>query len=557
MKKGRTDTRASRRARRWLEHLARSRAAGDAAGYVARAARAVGVPVPTPPHLPRARGPWPARPLHGRHTLVPPLPGGAVARQLGEALAQAGAVSLVPAAHPALTTFTEVGAALDGALVVLEPPRGGDAPGGDAPGGDAAHGAGGDAPHDDAGAEADRSPWDAAFPQDPTLRVDAAALDATGLAAPGDLEALFVAGQRVARALRPGGRVLVLTRPAGEAPTPAAAAAREATLGFMRSWAKELGRRGATVNALVIAPGAEDRVAAPARFLLSDRSAFVTGQALALTSTCAMPDARATPWVPGLAGRWVLITGAAGALGRATARAVVDEGARALLLDHPGREAGLAELAQALGGTPLPLDLAAPDAPARLVEAVRDLPLEDVDGQHAAGLHGIIQCAGLTRDRTLGKMRLRAWREALEVNLEAVVATTDALLAARAPDGGPLVRDGGRVVLFSSIAGLAGNAGQTNYAAAKAGLVGYVRAQAPALAARGVTVNALAPGFIESPMTAAMPALPRAVARRLSSLGQGGEPVDVANAAAFLVHPLSHGVTGAALRVCGQHLMGA
>lgn len=552
MRESHTDTRASRRARRWLERLAQSRAAGDAAGYAARAARAVGVPLPTPPPLPRARGPWPARPLHGRHTLVPPLPGGAVARQLGEALAQAGAVSLVPAAHPALTTFTEVGAALDGALVVLEPPRGGDAPGEDA-----AHGAGEAAPHEAAGAGADRSPWDAAFPQDPTLRVDAAALDATGLAAPGDLEALFVAGQRVARALRPGGRVLVLTRPAGEAPTPAAAAAREAALGFTRSWAKELGRRGATVNALVIAPGAEDRLAAPARFLLSDRSSFVTGQALALTVSCAMPDARATPWVPGLAGRWVLITGAAGALGRATARAVVDEGARALLLDHPAREADLGELAQVLGGTPLPLDLAASDAPARLVEAVRALPGQGADGQHAAGLHGIIQCAGLTRDRTLGKMRLRAWREALEVNLEAVVATTDALLAARAPDGGPLVRDGGRVVLFSSIAGLAGNAGQTNYAAAKAGLVGYVRAQAPALAARGVTVNALAPGFIESPMTAAMPALPRAVARRLSSLGQGGEPVDVANAAAFLVHPLSHGVTGATLRVCGQHLMGA
>jgi len=107
------------------------------------------------------------------------------------------------------------------------------------------------------------------------------------------------------------------------------------------------------------------------------------------------------------------------------------------------------------------------------------------------------------------------------------------------------------------VAGLAGNVGQTNYAASKAGLVGYVRALAPRLAARGVTVNAIAPGFIETRLTAAIPTAIREVGRRLSALGQGGLPDDVAQAILFLASPGAQGLTGRTLRVCGGAFIGA
>jgi 3-oxoacyl-[acyl-carrier protein] reductase len=113
------------------------------------------------------------------------------------------------------------------------------------------------------------------------------------------------------------------------------------------------------------------------------------------------------------------------------------------------------------------------------------------------------------------------------------------------------------VVLLSSVAGIAGNMGQTNYAASKAGIVGYTRKLASELAPRGITVNAIAPGFIETRLTAAIPVMIREVARRLSNLGQGGQPRDVGDAITFLATPGASGVTGNVLRVCGGALVGA
>ena len=107
-----------------------------------------------------------------------------------------------------------------------------------------------------------------------------------------------------------------------------------------------------------------------------------------------------------------------------------------------------------------------------------------------------------------------------------------------------MLRDRGRVVYLSSVAGMAGNLGQTNYAASKAGVAGYVRKQAAALAPRGITVNAVAPGFIETRLTAAIPLFIREAGRRLSALGQGGLPGDVAEVITFLSTPGAAGVTG-------------
>lgn len=145
-----------------------------------------------------------------------------------------------------------------------------------------------------------------------------------------------------------------------------------------------------------------------------------------------------------------------------------------------------------------------------------------------------------------------AWRSVLAVNLLAPVRLTEELL--RHPGA---LAPGARFVCLSSINGLAGAKGQTNYATSKAGLVGLVEALAAPLAARGFAVNAVAPGFIETPMTAAMPPVPRELGRRTSSLQQGGLPVDVAEAVGWLAQPDAAGVDGQVLRVCGQNLLGA
>ena len=132
----------------------------------------------------------------------------------------------------------------------------------------------------------------------------------------------------------------------------------------------------------------------------------------------------------------------------------------------------------------------------------------------------------------------------------AIVRITDALMS------GPM-RDGGRIVLLSSVAGIAGNMGQTNYAASKSGVIGYMQQLSKAAAGRGITVNAIAPGFIETRLTDAIPVMIREVARRLSNLSQGGQPRDVGDAITFLSTPGSLGVTGQVLRVCGGALVGA
>jgi 3-oxoacyl-[acyl-carrier protein] reductase len=113
------------------------------------------------------------------------------------------------------------------------------------------------------------------------------------------------------------------------------------------------------------------------------------------------------------------------------------------------------------------------------------------------------------------------------------------------------------MIVLSSIAGIAGNLGQTNYATAKSGLVAWTRNRAAALAPRGITVNAVAPGFIETRLTAAIPFTIREAGRRLSNLAQGGLPEDVGNVITFLATPQAAGLTGNVVRVCGGALIGS
>jgi 3-oxoacyl-[acyl-carrier protein] reductase len=137
------------------------------------------------------------------------------------------------------------------------------------------------------------------------------------------------------------------------------------------------------------------------------------------------------------------------------------------------------------------------------------------------------------------------------VNIASQLRINEALL------GSDLLHKSPRIVSVASTSGIAGNRGQTNYAASKGGVIGMVRATAPLLAERGGSINAVAPGFIETDMTARIPFATREVARRLNSLQQGGLPGDVAEAIAFLASDAAAGITGEVLRVCGQNLVGA
>ena len=192
------------------------------------------------------------------------------------------------------------------------------------------------------------------------------------------------------------------------------------------------------------------------------------------------------------------------------------------------------------GGVPLAVDVTDPDAPERIASTLTDL----------GGVYAVVHNAGVTRDKTLARMSPQAWDLTIAVNLSAITRLTERLV------GGTL-KDGGRLIAMSSIGGIAGNPGQTNYAATKSALIGYVEALAPQLAARGITANAIAPGFIETQMTDAMPTLIREAARRMSALSQAGEPRDVAELAVFLASPGSAGLTGRTLRICGGHVAGA
>ncbi|WP_369140443.1 3-oxoacyl-ACP reductase [Modestobacter versicolor] len=375
--------------------------------------------------------------------------------------------------------------------------------------------------------------------EDDGERSGAVVLDATGLTGPADLAAAHAFLAPAVRRLRASGRVLVLADPPADATSPAQAAARQALEGLVRSVAKEL-RDGSTANLLLVPAGAEPALASPLRFFLSGRSAYVDGQVVTLSAT---ELTTAEDVDRPLAGKIAVVTGAARGIGAAIARVLARDGAHVVAVDVPAAGQSLAEVANEVGGTALQLDITAADAGTRLVDHLRE--------RHG-GVDVVVHNAGITRDKLLVNMDAARWDAVMAVNLQAQLDLTAALLAA---DG--VLRPGARVVSVSSQSGIAGNRGQTNYAASKAGIIGMVRAWAPEFAARGTTINAVAPGFIVTEMTASMPLGTREVGSRVNSLQQGGLPVDVAETIAWLAQPGSGGVNGQVVRVCGQSLLGA
>jgi 3-oxoacyl-[acyl-carrier protein] reductase len=455
--------------------------------------RALRLPLPLPVVLRRDETPWRARPLADSRIVIGAAPGASLAAAIAECIAAAGA-------DPYLASSPLLEAAFRG-------------------------------PADTFGRPA--RPLDALTEKQ---RIDALVFDATGVEDTAGLRRLYDFCHPLIGRLARSARLVILGRTADGA-APEAAAAQAALDGFVRSVAKEIGRNGATANLVLVGQDAGGRLAPVLRFLLSAKSTFITAQPIVISARARALEEPS--WVRPLEKKIALVTGAARGIGEATARALAQEGAHVVCLDRPADSGPTSQLAREIEGSALAVDIAAKDAPADIEGALRSL----------GGVDVVVHNAGITRDKTLARMPSELWDQVLNVNLEAVVRVTAAIE--------PRIRDNGRVICLSSISGLAGNVGQSSYAASKAGIAGFVRAMAAGVASRGITVNAVAPGFIETRMTASMPVAIREVARRLSALGQGGHPEDVAQAIVFLASPGAQGITGRTLRVCGGAFIGA
>ena len=366
--------------------------------------------------------------------------------------------------------------------------------------------------------------------------------DATGITEPAGLKGLYKFFTPLLRNLGPSGRIVVIGTTPDEIGSTHERVTQRALEGFTRSLGKEI-RRGATVNLVYLSPDAKPAATgleSTVRFILSGKSAYVDGQVFRVGAADSAPPA---DWDKPLDGKVAIVTGAARGIGATIAEVFARDGAKVVCIDIEASAETLGVTASKVGGTALTLDVTADDAVEKITEHLREV--------HDGRADILVNNAGITRDKLLANMDEARWDSVIAVNLLAPLRLTEGLV------GNGTLGEGGRVIGLSSMAGIAGNRGQTNYAATKAGMIGLTDALSAVCADKGVTVNAVAPGFIETKMTEAIPLATREVGRRLNSLYQGGEPVDVAETIAYFASPASNAVTGNTIRVCGQAMLGA
>jgi len=239
------------------------------------------------------------------------------------------------------------------------------------------------------------------------------------------------------------------------------------------------------------------------------------------------------------AGKITLITGASRGIGREIALVMAEEGSDLLLVSRASEnlERTRRECAErGVRAEAVPLDLGEGEAFERgIAEAIRK----------AGRVDHLVNNAGVTRDALLVRMKREDWEQVLSVNLTAAFVVTRAVV--------PLMMKArfGRIVNISSVVGLMGNAGQANYCASKAGLIGFTHALARELASRNITANAVAPGFIETSMTARLPDAARTTLLSQVPLGRMGTPRDVAEGVRFLLSEAAGYITGTVLNISG------
>ncbi|EPK1612172.1 3-oxoacyl-ACP reductase [Acinetobacter baumannii] len=370
---------------------------------------------------------------------------------------------------------------------------------------------------------------------DKESKFKAVVFDASGIQNSEQLNELYKFFNPIARQVATSGRVIVIGTTPETAKTVKQAIAQRALEGFIKSVGKEF-KKGITAQVVYVDEGAAANLESTLRFLLSPRSAYVSGQVIRVSKA----DVVDVDWAKPLAGKTALVTGASRGIGEAIAHVLARDGAHVICLDVPQQQADLDRVAADIGGSTLAIDITAADAGEKIKAAAAK----------QGGLDIIVHNAGITRDKTLANMKPELWDLVININLSAAERVNDYLLE---NDG---LNANGRIVCVSSISGIAGNLGQTNYAASKAGVIGLVKYTAPILK-NGITINAVAPGFIETQMTAAIPFAIREAGRRMNSMQQGGLPVDVAETIAWFASTASTGVNGNVVRVCGQSLLGA
>lgn len=376
------------------------------------------------------------------------------------------------------------------------------------------------------------------------LRFKALVFDASGIESSEQLRALYEFFHPLMRRLAHCARVVVLGRQPQVGDDVKLATARRALEGFIRSVGKEVGKKGATAQLVYVETGAENQLQAPLRFLLSPKSAYVSAQVLRISRAkeTSRKKSSSIDWQLPLAGKVALVTGASRGIGEKIAQVLARDGARVVGLDIKTAEHDLRRVMNGIDGSALCMDITEEQAPGAIAAWLK---------KECNGVDIVVHNAGVTRDKTLAGMPGHLWDLVLDVNLCAEERINQALLEHKT------IKKGGRIICVSSLSGIAGNFGQTNYGTSKAGVIGMVQAMAPILAKQGITINAVAPGFIETQMTEAMPFVVREVAKRINALGQPGIPQDVAETIAFYANPLANGVTGNVLRVCGQNMLGA